>query len=361
MKSKLAKAAAITMAMTMCVPVSAFAADTSTSSGSFNTSFDVYSPALTIQVPVNAEIRVNPLADSGDATVKKFTVASNSIDIWNASVDVEADAAIPVNATVKATITTKKNDVTTEYNTFNASATSTKKRINLNLSQAQSPATLAVKSGDVAEFDTTTKKLKLGKYEVSGDATYTTPVQSVPITKYGSLLSVDIAGPSTTDGTTGKTFSTDPTKVSATVGSFAVTGTANVSADWKADDIAVAITYDVRASQPRNIATPAIATAPTFSSSSASDVTITIPATRGEATVAGIGVHNDGEGLYGDYIWADDAYTVAYNTDGTATVKIPKTDSAFTFLAGDDYKGKAQDLVIVLSDGRTIVSTLTVN
>lgn len=358
MKSKLAKAAAITMVMTMCAPVSALAAEST--SGSLDTSFDVYSPKLTIQVPVNAAIRVNPLADNNDSTVKKFTVASNSLDIWNASVDVSGDIAIPVNATVRATIKSKKSDVVTKYTTFTASDTSTKKQINLNLSRAQAPATLALGSGKTAEFDTD-KTLKLANYEVSGDATYGTPAESVAVTQYGSLLSVDIAGPSTTDTTAGKTFSTDASAVTAAVGSFAITGTANANADWKADDVAVEITYDVRASRARSISTPVIATAPTFSSSSATDVTITIPDTIGEATVAGMGVHNDGEGLYGDYLWENDEYTVEYKADGTAVITIPKDNAALEFLAGDEYKGNAQDLIIALSDGRNIVTTLTVN
>ena len=78
-----------------------------------------------------------------------------------------------------------------------------------------------------------------------------------------------------------------------------------------------------------------------------------------------IAVHKDGKDLYGDYVM--EGYTVAYapNTTTTsqtdATITIPKDNATLTFLAGDDYKGKAQDLIIALSDGRRIVSTLTVN
>lgn len=360
MKSKLTKAAAVAMAMTMCVPTSALAAG---QQGSFDTSFDLYSPKLTIQVPLKADIRINPIADTTATDVKKFTVASNSIDIWNASVDVEADKAIPVNATVKATISRKADDVITAYNTFTANPTSPVKKINLNLSRAQTAAILDVgkdTSGTalVPAFDSE-KRLDLTKYAVKTSAVYTTPGESVAITQWGSSLSVDIAGPSTTDTTTGKTFSTTPASVKAAVGSFAVTGTANVSADWKADDIAVDITYDVRASQTRNIVTPEIATAPTFASTGTTDLSIAVP-NIGEATVAAVAVHND-EGEYKDFIWAEDAYTVDYATAGTATIKIPKDDSGLAYLAGDDYKGNPQDLAILLSDGRMVVSTLTVN
>lgn len=371
---RMTKVAAAALAMAMCVPCSALASGTTTpvqTSGSFTTSFDVYSPKLTIQVPVNLDIEVNPLVDSTATGVKKFTVASNSIDIWNASVDTAADSGkgvgIPVNVTVKATIAEKKADVMTEYNTFTTDVTATTKRINLMLSEAQTAATLKLKNGQTAEFEGADNKvLKLSQWETNAEAVYTTPAQSVAITKYGSLLSVDIAKPTTSDSTGG--FTADATKVTATVGSFAVTGVANVSADWKADDVKVNVTYDVKASAARNIATPAIATAPTFTSgASAADMTVVIP-NVGEAKVVAVGCHNDGKGLYGDYVWDAKAYTVTYApnasqaTQTDATIKFPKTDAGLaTFLAGDDYKGKKQDFVVGLSDGRMVVSTLTVN
>lgn len=363
MKSKLTKITATALALTMCIPVPAFAADTTTeASGSFQTSFDVYSPALTIQVPVKADIQVNPFADSTVKDVNKFSVASNSIDIWNASVDVEEDIGIPVNATVTATITSKADDVMTEYNTFTEDSTSTKKRIHLELSEANKPATIAAKSGETLAF--TEGKLNFSQFETSAAAEYDSVTKKTSVTKHGSLLSVDIAKPDTSDTTAGATYSTDPTKVTAKVGSFAITGVANANAGWKADDVQVNITYNIKASKARNITTPAI-TAPTFTSgNSAADVSIVIP-NVGESTVIAMALHNDGEELYGDYVM--NGYTVAYAPNATtstqtdATITIPKDNATLTFLAGDDYKGKAQDFVIALSDGRRIVSTLTVN
>ncbi len=371
---KFTKAAAAVLALAMCAPVSVSASATPTPvptpepmSGSFETSFDVYSPKLTVKVPVNLDIKVNPLSDSGAAGVNQFSVASNSMDIWNASVDTEADAGIPINVTVKATITSKKADVITEYNTFTSDVTATTKRINLMLSQAQTAATIKLKAGEAAEFEAADNKvLKLSQWETDVAAVYTTPGQSVAITKYGSLLSMDIAKPGLDTGKT--SYIADAADVKATVGSFAVTGVANASADWKADDIKVNVTYDVKASNARNISTPAIATAPVFTSgASATDLTIVVP-NVGEATVIAVGCHNDGKGLYGDYVWDEDAYTVAYapNTTTTtqtdATITFSKSDAGLSqFLAGDNYKGKAQDFIIGLSDGRMIVTTLTVN
>lgn len=376
---KASKAIAAALAMAMCVPGSVFASGATptatpapaATSGSFTTSFDVYSPKLTVKVPVNLDVKVNPLADSASTGVKYFSVASNSIDVWNASVDTEADAGIPINVTVKATITEKKDDVLTEYNTFTSDVTATTKRVNLMLSEADTDAVIALKTGETAAYEAADNKvLKLSQWETGTEAVYrtgsaTAPVKSVAITKYGSLLSVDIAKPTLAAGAT--SYIGDATKVTPTVGSFAVTGVANASADWKADDIKVEVTYDIKASAARGIATPAIATPPTFASGGTADLTIIIP-NVGEAKVFAVGCHNDGEGLYGDYIWESSAYKVTYAENSTtsgqidATITIPKTDAGLSqFLAGNDYKGKKQDFVVGLSDGRMVVSTLTVN
>lgn len=367
MKHNFKKVLAATLAMTMCVPVCAFAEE-----GTFETSFDVYSPKLTISVPVKLDIEVNPIADSAATTkLEQFTVASNSIDIMNASVDVEKDVAIPVNVTVKAAISSKKDDVVTEYNTFTPDATSTKKRINLNLSEADTAAVLGAGKDDSGAalspaFKDGEKVLDLSKYAVATAAVYnTTPAKSTAITQYGSLLSVNIAGPATTDNTAGATFSSDATKVTAAVGSFAVTGVANTNADWKADDIAVAVTYNVKASKALTITTPAVAAATQTSGTSAADVVITVP-NVGEATVTAVALHNDNAGAYGDVVWEEDSYKVEYvaGTPATTTdakITIKKDDSYLVFLAGDDYKTKKQDLIIALSDGRYVVTTLTVN
>lgn len=362
MKHNFKKVLAATLAMTMCVPVCAFAEE-----GTFETSFDVYSPKLTISVPVKLDIEVNPIADTSATDVKKFTVASNSIDIMNASVDVEKDVAIPVNVTVKAAISAKKDDVVTEYNTFTADATSTKKRINLNLSAAGTAAVPGAAKDDsgvaVTPVFDSEKKLDLSKWAVGTAAVYTTPAKSTAITQYGSLLSVDIAGPATTDTTAGAKLSTDPEKVTPAVGSFAVTGVANTNADWKADDIAVAVTYNVKASQTLNITTPAVAAVTHTSGTSAADLVITVPGV-GEATVTAIALHNDNADAYGDVVWEDDSYKVEYVDNSGATeakITIKKDDSYLVFLAGDDYKTKKQDLIIALSDGRYVVTTLTVN
>lgn len=350
MKSRITKIAAATMAITMCIPTMAFAADTSTISteatGKIETSFDVYSPTLTISVPLKADIEVNPIAATGD-TLKQYTVASSDMDVINASID--NGAGIPVNVTVNATIASKKDDVITEYNSFTADKTSTKKRIYLNLAQASTAAVVA--ETDLTDA-TDAAKIDISKAVVSTAAEYTDAsiTNRVAITQYGSLLSVDIAAPA--DGNTAADF-TALDKITPGVGSFAVTGVANFSADWQPEDVKVDIAYNVKASQALGITTPAIATAPVFTSgSSATDLTIVVP-NVGEATVFAVGCHNDN--FYKDYNWDADAYTVTYapnvttTTQTDATITFKKDDAGLAFLAGDDYKTKAQDFIVGLS------------
>ena len=264
---------------------------------------------------------------------------------------------------MKATITSSKDDVKTEYNTFTADTSSAKKRIYLALAEASTAA--VIDETDLAKGATgdDAKVVDISKAVIKTAAEYADAsiTNKVPITKYGSLLSVNIDAP--VDGNTSADFATLD-RVTAKVGSCAITGVANANADWKADDIAVAITYNMKASQPVTVKTPAIATAPTFTSgTSATDLKIVVPDV-GEATVFAVGCHNDDQGAYGDYNWDAAAYTVEYKANAGKTdaeITFKKDDAGLAFLAGDDYKGKTQDLVVGLSDGRMVVSTLTVN
>lgn len=360
MRSKtMKKAAALALATTLCVPAFSTQAFAETNAGTFNTSFGVYSPKLTIQVQPDASIQVNPLADSSATGVGKFEVASNSIDIWNASVDVDKDAAIPVNVTVQAQITQKGKDVITEYNTFTADKTSTVKKINLNLSEAQTAAILDVKTGGTPAFDSESK-LDLSQYVTKTEAVYTTPAQSVPITSYGSKISMDIAGPTTTNSTAGKKYSTAAADVKATVGSFAVTGTANIGASWKEDDIKVTMVYAVKASQPLTITPLTAKAAPTFNSASKADVVIEIE-NVGESTVLGAVLHD--EALTPDDIIFEGAkieYTTASGKTN-AKITINKDDATLDALGKLVATKAKHDIAVVLSDGRVVVTTLTVS
>lgn len=369
MKSRMTKIAAVALAATMCVPTpvlatSTAATATSEASGTFETDFGLYSPKLNISVPVKAEIRVNPLIEASGNGVGTFKVASNSIDIMNASVDTEKDTGIPINVAVTAAITNKADDVITEYNpAFTASTTSTIKKLNLELTKASADAVAVANTAPdtVPAFDSE-KLVNLSGYKVGTAAAYANP--GTAITKYGSQLSIDIDAPTTANKTTDTpakdTFiSGDAEKITPSVGSFAVTGEANTAASWKAEDIAVQITYDVRASSPLQLTAPTASPA-TINSTTVADVTITV-SNVGEAKVAALACHNDN--LYGDQIWDADAYSVTYATASgatTATIKLPKEDAGVQLLA-KDMKNTTHDLVIGLSDGSVVVTTLTVS
>lgn len=360
MKLQFKKAVAATLVMSMCLPATVMAAapvatGDSASNGSFETSFDVYSPTLHISVPLKADVRVNPMADATKTDVNKFTVASNSLDIINGSVDTTNNIPIPVNVTVSATITKQAEGVMTEYNTFTPDTTSTRKRINLNLTEAGTAAGLDLASRAASSVDA--KLLDLSSVPVDTAADYSSGTNKTAVTLYGSLLSVDIGAPTAT----GTDF-TNPTDLTPTVGSFAITGEANTNADWKKDDVEVAITYNIKASKALAITTPAIATA-SSGTGFAADVTFTVP-NVGEATVLAIAIHNNGEKMYGDYMLEDCEIEYVANAGATdAEITIPQNHPTLVFLADEanGCKGKAQDLIIGLSDGRRVVSTLTVN
>ena len=388
------KITAATLATVMAVVGSTqlFADDTS-----LTTTFGVYSPTLHISVPVNAAVQVNPLYDNTANTVKGFTVASEELKIFNASVDLEKDEAIPCVATVKATITPKASaDVQTKYNAFTPSETSTKKVINLNL--ASTTATAAINdevAGITAAYEGSEDDEKLVKftstvsakdystYKTAADGNFKTATNKAAITAWGSKISFAVPKATTTDTTAGKTFSSDATKITPGAASFAVIGNANSGAEWASDDVAVAISYNIKAAAATAVLNQtAISTAPTWTnSSSATDLTIVIPDV-GESKVTAIAAHNDDTDIadvYGNYFFeaksdtVANGYTVTYAPNATtttqtdATIKIPKDYVSLSFLAGGSdpdnspYQGKAQDFVIALSDGRFVVTTLTCN
>lgn len=120
------------------------------------------------------------------------------------------------------------------------------------------------------------------------------------------------------------------------------------------------ITYNIKASNDLNITNPTVAAVP--ATGSANPVVITVPGV-GESTILAVAIHND-EAEYGDYVLED--YEVEYvDNSGTTDAKItlPAGHATLVFLAdaANGCVGEAQDLIIGLSDGRRVVSTLTVS
>jgi aspartate 1-decarboxylase len=352
MKSKLTKftAAIMAMTMTMC-GTTAFAADSttqSTASGTISSSFGVYSPTIVVSVPLTADVQVNPMYDATATanTLKTFSVASKDIIIGNATVDTDStDAskkvAIPVSVTAKATLSKVGDGVVTHYakTNFTASDASTSKEIQLNLTQGTATA------GATKKLDTS-------------DDTAVYSGKTTPVTAWGSQIQFKVAGPTLDSGSTAAD--------EYGLGAFAITGTANTNADWKAEDLNVAITYNVKASSYDGAP---VGTVSDPQPTKGSDAVFILPkADLADSKVISVGLHNNEAGSYGDYVipaedWkveiCENAGTPANAAVGDAVITVSKDNVGMANL-GENYAGKPQDFVIVTEDGRFIVTTLTV-
>jgi aspartate 1-decarboxylase len=345
------KFTAALMAMTMC-GATAFAADATTqsaSSGTISSAFGVYSPTIVVSVPLKADVQVNPMYDSSATagTLKTFSVASKDIIIGNATVDADSTdstgtkkVAIPVSVTAKATLSKVGDGVVTHYakTNFTASDSSTAKEIQLNLTQ-----------GTVTAGAT--------KLDTSDDtAVYTG--KTTPVTSWGSQIQFDVAKPTLkSDSTAAEEYG---------LGAFAITGTANTNADWKEEDLAVTITYNVKASSYAGAPVGTV-TDPQINKG-ADAVFLLTKADLADSKVISVGLHNNGDGGYGDYVIPSDDWKVEICENagtptgaavGDAVITVSKDNVGLANL-GENFAGKAQDFVIVTEDGRFIVTTLTV-
>lgn len=314
-----------------------------------------------MSVPVNASIKVNSIATPGSKDVDGFTVASGSIDILNATTDLEKNIGIPLNVTVQARITAKGSDVITKYNTFTVDPISPEKQIYLELAQSKA-VTATLVTGKTPELNDENKLVLDSANYTIATKDYTAPITKMVVTEYGSKISVDVAAPTTTatdtDADTKDKFAKEPEKIVPGVSSFAVVGNANTGANWKADDLAVEIVYNAKASNPLTITdTPAVATPPTYSAATPANVEVPV-GDVGTATIAGIALHAP-KLSSSDFIF--EGYNVAYATASgktTATITIDKDDPILT--AARDLGTETYDIVVALSDGRIAVTTLAV-
>lgn len=360
------KTAAMALALAMCFPgvVSASSAPAfnNKETATFTSSFGVYSPTLTISVPLKLDVRVNPVAPgTGTGVDTLFSIASNSVDIINASVNETLKEDIPVNVTVTATIKAKAAGVVTSYRSFTKSTESAVKKVFLQLQEAGTAAQL---TGTSPDFVNGTTHLDLNDWSVTTAAQYTTDdTNKVPITKYGALLSMDMGGVKIKSGSTETDVTADAGEVEPSVKSFAVTGVANTSAEWKSTDLTLEIKYVVKASEARGI-TPPTVPAVVRQASATTDQTVVVTGV-GSATVTGLAIHNDADSKIGDVPFgAAEFKSVTDSTGGsgagTATITISKDAAIFKNLSTDAYKGVEEELVIGLSDGRVVVTTLKV-
>lgn len=341
MKSKrVTKLLACVLAASMCaVPVAA-ASETMTitddKAHDMDVDFGVNSPIIDVTVPTKANVKVNPMYDKNGTAgdLKEFAVASKELVISNNTSSNDDGSGVALLCTVRGTITNVGEGVGVSYNTFTPKPASEKKLIHLDITSSNTlPA--------VSENN----KFKIG----------TAPCVQVPMTNVGARLQLPIAASSNVAGTNKPGY-----------GAFAITGVANVAADWADTDVNVSLSYRVRAIQESPMNNPSIANAPATTSGNIATAA-TVIATKTDlaaaslgdgVTVTGLIIHNP-ENEFDDY--ALTAEDLEINTDATGCeVKIKAGDPGLTFL-GSSYKGKGQDLLLGLSDGRIIATTITVN
>lgn len=306
--------------------------------------FGVNSAVIKAKVPTSFDLKVNPLYKKGDTSkkVETYTVASKEFVISNnTSANIAGvDQGVALLCTAKGTLT-KKDEVMVSYNKFTPQTGDSRKMIHLELTSANAGPTAAVAESQ-------------NKYD------NTIPRNTVPVTAYGSRLQVAVPAPTLTGGV-----------VTGKYAAFAITGDANTTADWASDDVKVSLSYRLRAVQDTPLNNPAVAVKTATSANNAKDAAgnvialdseLTKAALGTEAKVVGVMIHSPSNAFEGGNDYPMPASEL--KIDETATgykVTIPAENPGIDYLAAPKFNGKTQDLLIGLSDGRVIVSKLTVN
>lgn len=305
--------------------------------GSVDLDLGVNSPTLKVKVPTKFDLKVNPFHGTSDGKVENFALASKEFVISNNTSDNSSGTATGVGlmCTATARINEPKDDVMISYNTVAAQAGDTRKLIHMELAGA---------NGSVLVSQNT----------YTGD--------KATITNVGSRLQTKVAAPNVTAGTPG-------------YGAFAIVGEANTNADWQAQDLKVALSYRLRAvptsENPVNLAGITLAATATSANNASAgtgneilDDTVLTSSVMAMSEVFGIIIHSPTK-AFPDYILRaseEGKLDVDVEDDGACTITIPKGDTGINAIANNSkLRGKAQDLLIVLTDGRVIAGTITVS
>ncbi len=346
MKSKrVTRLLACALATTMCaVPVFASSADPTTSitqdnyDGSVDLDFGKESINVQVSVPTSAALRVNPMAtvSSGATAVTGAQIASRDLRIINRTYartpgTVSNNQGVAVIVTARAQVLGKGDGVKVVYNKANAgsnvfSQDSDAKNVMMELQQG----TLS---------------------DISGNGTYGSGAKAT-VTELGSRIKFAVGAP------TSVSSGDNVTVADASVGkaAMAILGEATINAAWQTDDLNVGLVYNIKASN-----STVTDTQPTLAGVTGN--TITIPAaTLNEATVEAVAIQDPKKDTYGFFPLEFDETTYTTNASGAATLTIDS--GVIDYLKADDsLKGASnpQDLIIALSDGRVIVTTLTVS
>lgn len=302
--------------------------------GSLNTDFDLLKEKVEVTVPTKAEIRVNPLFDTGADTVDQYQIASKDLVVQNKSMDAKKENGIPVLVTAYGTVTAKGSDVQLYYDAtkFTPSSTSTTKEVEIQLASENGSGTLST--------DSTSSN---GEYNLN--TTANDSITNVNITTAGSRLQIPIAAPAVTNKV--------PTP---TAGAFAVIGKANENAAWQKEDLTVTLYYNIQATKQSSVAAPTI-TIPTVVSGQA--VSIDFADTdMGGAVPTKFVIHEEKDRLPETTM---DTSTLGWTRDANDTkwtITIPANDEALKWYC-QEQSSKSFDFLIALSDGRVVKTKIT--
>lgn len=345
MKSRrVTKLLACVLAASMCaVPVYATTDTTviaeDNGEGQVDLTFGKEDVTVRVSVPTSAALKVNPFYNtSATGTVSGSQVASRDLRILNKTFThdqstTSGNTGVSINVTAQAQITGKAEGVKAYYgqgtvaDTF--SADSEEKNIQMQL-----------KSGSLSD--------------PSGNATYTSG-QSAYVTELGSRIKFSVSGPSSvSDGNDADAI--DVSDNQAGLGAMAILGNATVNAAWVTEDLSVGLIYNIKASN-----TPASEpAAPSISLTTSSKVIMITQAQLAGSNVERVSLQDPVKNAYGlfDVEFGEDQI----ETDASGSLKLTVDDGIFSFLSGEtELKGKPQDLLVKMEDGRVFVGTLTAN
>lgn len=355
MKSRrVTKLLACVLASSLCaVPVGAtvdVTGEGGVTGAKITTDFGIYSPSVTVTVPTEAHIRINPLKVANSTSVNGYEIASNDLQIVNKSVDTVNKTGIPILFTANAKIT-KKGDSVKVYYDYGKTSPS---KYGVSSNSKTKAAYIALQAADNqgAAFTNTPGS------GVSDNATYAldtnpvTPQGKNPVTTVGSQLHMPIDAPSiNASGALATPYS---------YGTYAVVGHANENAPWQASDLEIELTYNIKPSTSTGASAPAIALAQQPTSGNALSINATDAVLDGVWPSEFVLHHQEekiGEWNITDVVeWnrtaADDGWVISISKDDT-TLKWYQTEYAAA-------KGKGSfDLVVSFTDGS--VKKLPVN
>lgn len=366
MRSKrVTKLLACVLSAAMCAgPTAVFAADVEygeydPTQGSITTDFGIASPELKVTVPIKASVKVNPLSENGSG-VEQYGLASKDLIITNKTIKGTkpsdrdgADILVTVTGKVASGTGAK---VFYEQDGFTPNGASKQKNLYMQLAAANLHQTVGTPANSLSENNVFTM--------AADNQPFTQTMTSV-----GSRIQFTVPGadkataPSVSTGT----LSAGDYNAGQVCGAFAVIGKANTGADWVANDMAIELKYEIKATTAEGIASP---TVPTITVTSANGVSVNnfvMDRDLYGALITDIVLYDKTvDTPEGRWASDDPALTFTRNTnDDGYDFKISKDDPVIQYLnnlpAGSSKRTGKYFVLVKFSDGRVSRTAVTVS